>query len=114
MVLLLGLDLAVIQKTQNLITIEELKEMQTMAKEKDSILSNSEEIGMLRETLLYLLALTFVFLLWFVISSSIFNLYMYHNVAHVCNYIFYGCRIGNEAMTMIYKVKHNVTELHSL
>ena len=47
MVLLLALDLAVIQKTQNLITIEELKEMQTMAKEKDSILSNSEEIGML-------------------------------------------------------------------
>ena len=52
MVLLLALDLAFIPKTQDLSTIERLKEMQTMTKEKDSTLSNSEKIGMLWETLL--------------------------------------------------------------
>ena len=41
MVFLLALDLAVTP------TIEGLKEMQTMAKEKESTLSNSEKIGML-------------------------------------------------------------------
>ena len=51
MILLLALDLAVISKAQNLLTVEGLKEMETMAKEKKSILSNSEKIGMLSETL---------------------------------------------------------------
>ena len=51
MILLLALDLAVISKAQNLLTVEGLKEMETMAKEKGSILSNSEKIGMLSETL---------------------------------------------------------------
>ena len=51
MILLLALDLAVISKAQNLLTVEGLKEMETMAKEKGPILSNSEKIGMLSETL---------------------------------------------------------------
>ena len=51
MILLLALDLAVISKAQNLLTVEGLKEMETMAKEKVPILSNSEKIGMLSETL---------------------------------------------------------------
>ena len=51
MILLLALDLAVTPKPQNLLTVEGLKEMETMAKEKGPILSNSEKIGMLSETL---------------------------------------------------------------
>ena len=51
MIFLLALDLAVISKAQNLLPIEGLKEVQTMAKEKESTLSNSEKIGMLSETL---------------------------------------------------------------
>ena len=47
MVLLLALDLAVISKAQNLLPIKGLKEVQTIAKEKKSILSNNEKIGML-------------------------------------------------------------------
>ena len=49
MVLLLALDLAVIPKVLNLLTIKGLKEMQTMTKEKESTLSNSENIGMLQD-----------------------------------------------------------------
>ena len=47
MVFLLALDLAVLPKTQKLLTIEELKEMKT--KEKDSSLSNSEKTSMLHD-----------------------------------------------------------------
>ena len=49
MVFLLALDLAVISKAQNLLPIEGLQEMQTMAKEKESRISNSEKIGMLKD-----------------------------------------------------------------
>ena len=49
MVFLLALDLAVISKAQNLLPIEGLKEIQTMAKEKESTLSNSEKIGILKD-----------------------------------------------------------------
>ena len=48
-VFLLALDLAVLPKAQNLLTIEGLKEMKTVTNEKDSTLSNSEKTGILQD-----------------------------------------------------------------
>ena len=52
MVLLLALDLAVKPKVQNLSTDEGLEKTQTKTRKKESTLSNSVMIGILRDELI--------------------------------------------------------------
>ena len=49
MVFLLALDLAVISKTQNLLTDEGNEKTQTKTREEESTLSNNKNIGILRD-----------------------------------------------------------------